>query len=392
MMIAKRWTVWALAVGFLIAGAGDAAAQGRGRGAGRFPGFPRGRGPDNNILPERDKREIIIEPGRVTSEILCEADVTWSYRLYAPRNFTPDRRWPVLFVIAPGGGTAQSVRRYADGAEFNGFLVAISTQAGKSGKDDLKAFDAMVRDVRDRVPSDPQRFFFSGFADGARLVLNAAAAPRDFAVAGVLACGDGDAAALRPSPIPVYALCGTNSPRRNNVVQMFDPPGNPQWRLELFAGGHEWGNPEDLSLALTWLNAANLRAAPPDRQDLLAEKARLEKSIADLVRQRRAPDIERAHDWAECLTLLTTPPDSLPGVLIPHALALELRNDARVKLYREARSEMLVFAMRFFGGDTVGGTPTAEVMLKARELAFRYRDSRLRVFFERLGQPVLAEQ
>jgi len=396
-MKTRRGWVWALAAAVLCHGASDAAAQGRGGGRGggrgeqRPPGFPWGRG-DNNNPPERDKREIVIEPGRVTSEILCEADVNWSYRLYAPRNFTPERRWPVLFVIAPGGGTAQSARRYADGAEFNGFLVAISTQAGKSGKDDLKAFEAMIRDVRDRVPSDPRRFFFSGFADGARLALNAAAAPRDFAPAGVLACGDGDPAPLHPSPIPVYALCGTNSPRRGNVARMFDPPGNPQWRLELFAGGHEWGEAEDLSLGMTWLNAANLRAAPSDRQDLLAEKARLEKSLAGLIRQRRSDDIERAHDWAECLTLLTTPPDSAPGVLVPHPLALELRNDPRVKLYREARAEMLAFATRFFGGEAGGGTPNAEVMLKARALAFRYRDTRLRVFFERLGQSVLAER
>lgn len=414
-------TLVALAVALAAAAALDAVAQGRGGGGGRGadksapkdrggsapkegtapkdvdssdrrPGAKPGRGPDAPPLPPRDKRDINIEPGGVTSEILCDANPEWSYRLYAPRAYTPARRWPTLFVIAAGGGTSQTARRFADAAEFNGFLVAVSTQAGKSGKNDLQAFEAMVRDVRDRIPTDPRRFFFSGFAEGARLVMAAAAAPRDFTVAGLLAIGDGDPAALRGRSVPLYALCGTNSPRRQNVARLFEPPAPDNGRLEWFAGGHEWGDAEDLSIALTWLNATALRAAPAGAADLQEARAALEKSLAMLVRQRRATSPERAADWAECLTALTTPPDQEGGVRVPHPLALELRSDPRVRLYREARAELFAFAMRFFEPGGAGAAPDPQAALKARELAFRYRETRLRPAFERLAQPVAGER
>lgn len=410
-----------LAVALAAAAALDAVAQGRGGGGGRGadksapkdrggsvpkegtapkdvessdrrPGAKPGRGPDAPPLPPRDKRDINIAPGGVSPEISCDANPNWSYRLYAPRNFTPERRWPTLFVLAAGGGTSQTARRFADAAEFNGFLVAVSTEAGKSGKDDLQAFEAMIRDVRDRVPSNPRRYFFAGFAEGARLVMAAAAAPRDFTVAGVLAIGDGDPAALRGRSVPLYALCGTNSPRRQNVVRLFEPPVPDSRRLEFFAGGHEWGDAEDLSLALTWLNAAALRAAPPEVAEIKEARTALEKSLIQLVRQRRTTNPERAADWAECLTLLTTPPDPAAGVRVPHPLALELRNDPRVRLYREARAELLAFATHYFEVGAAGAAPEPSAVLRARELAFRYRETRLRPAFERLTQPVTAER
>lgn len=412
-MKSLRPRIVALTVVLAGAVALETVAQGRGGGGGRGiektvpkdrggagagekpvhrPGLNLERGPERPPLPVRDKSEIIIEPGGVTTEIFCNAKPAWSYRLYTPRTYTPDRRWPTLFVIAAGGGTAQTARRFADGAEFNGFLVAVSTQAGKSGKDDLQAFEAMIRDVRDRVPSHPRRYFFGGFAEGARLAMAAAAAPRDFTVAGVLAIGDGDPAALRGRSVPLYALCGTNSPRRQNVARLFEPPAPDNWRLELFAGSHEWGDAEDLSLGLTWLNAAALRAAPPGPADLKEARAALEKSLAMLVRQRRAANPERAADWEECLTLLTTPPGEEAGVLVPHPLALELRSDPRVRLYREARAELFAFATRFFEAGAPGAAPDPQAVLKARELAFRYRETRLRPAFERLTQPAPAER
>ncbi len=338
------------------------------------------------VLPERDKTEISIIPGDVGKEIVCPFDRSASYRIYAPRAFTEERRWPVIFVVAPGGGSATTFRRYTDGAELNGWLVAVSMQAGKTGKEGREFVDAMIRDVADRAPSDPDRFFLSGIADGAKLALACAAAPKGYRIAGTLISGAADKNLARSGPAALYALCGANSPFRREMVELFDPPGGPLWRMEFFPGGSDGGETEDVALGMAWLHAAVLRSEKADARAPRPGSARerFEKALMERIAQRKTTDIERAYDWAECLTLLNSPDFEKTGVLNPPAAAVALRNDPRVKTYREGRAEFLAFATQALEGGISG----PDAVLRAKTLAFRYRDSRLRPLFEGIGQSV----
>ena len=332
---------------------------------------------------------ITPEPGRISADIKCVVDNQWTYRVYAPRAHPSDRRRPILFIVAPGGGSASTFRPYLDGAELNGWLLVVPTQAGRNPDDGLLPLAHVLQDALARLPVDRNRIYLSGFAEGARLVMTAAATLRTIRVAGILACGDTEPLDLHDDGPAVYGLCGASSPRRADMARWFDAPGPRYRRLEYFAGHHEWGGAEEIALGMAWLNAVHLRSAAAERAAFITEKARLEAALIERVQQRRRLDVERAYDWAERLTTLTTPADGEDAVIVPHPLDVALRNDPKAEAYRLGRMEVVGYWKRFLLTDAGGGhIPDADATRVAADLALRYRDSRLRPVIQRLAQPI----
>ncbi|MGJ8723424.1 MAG: hypothetical protein ACSHYB_02615 [Roseibacillus sp.] len=110
------------------------------------------------------KMEGLPHPqGEVVGPIQAEGG---KYFLYVPKNLVKERLAPLLFFTGAGGGSAGSVKRFTEGAEVNGWIVAASVES-KNGKDGRPFVKACLEHIQATLPVDPERLYFTGTSGGA---------------------------------------------------------------------------------------------------------------------------------------------------------------------------------------------------------------------------------
>ena len=332
--------------------------------------------------PGADKPAYETFPvSEVTPAIVCKADPKWSYHLYLPPQYTPDRTWPVMFVMNPGGGDPGTLDRYRKGADFNGIILAASVQSKNNFQDSDAAVLTMVKDVSARVAADPNRLMASGFSGGARMSFFLANKMKAKFV-GVLPCGAGRNKEDLGN-MTVYGLCGTNCFNRWDMACTDrDLPGRDS-RLVFFPGVHEWANEELIWEGMTWINASSLRGKRDpvlvkDRNALAAKM--LEQINADLESRP-----ERAFEWAGLLASLGAT-ESLKGKSIRD----RLKADSAVIKYRAALKAQNQYVGTYFATNPWAGTantlPKAALKDSAK-LAEKYQGTPWEEIFRRMGEP-----
>ena len=60
---------------------------------------------------------------KVIERVVCLKDASQSYALYLPPDYTPDRRWPVIYAFDPGGRGVRPVERFKDAAGKYGYII-----------------------------------------------------------------------------------------------------------------------------------------------------------------------------------------------------------------------------------------------------------------------------
>jgi predicted peptidase len=58
-----------------------------------------------------------IPKGQVVEKVESLTDSSQTYALFLPSNYSPDRKWPVLFAFDPGAHGRVPVERFKDAAE-----------------------------------------------------------------------------------------------------------------------------------------------------------------------------------------------------------------------------------------------------------------------------------
>jgi len=139
-----------------------------------------------------------IPRGQVVERIAALNDSSQSYALYLPSNYTPDRKWPVLYALDPGARGRVPVERFKEAAEKYGWIV-LGSNNSRNGPWNVvvNAWNAMLTDTHQRFAIDDERAYATGFSGGARAAVHIAAACK--CVAGVIAGGAGFPVDLTPS-------------------------------------------------------------------------------------------------------------------------------------------------------------------------------------------------
>src|SRR4051812_18831240 len=70
-----------------------------------------------------------LAPGAIVERVVTGADATQSYALYLPSNYTPQKKWPVIFGFDPGARGKVPVALFRDAAEKYGYIVAASNNS-----------------------------------------------------------------------------------------------------------------------------------------------------------------------------------------------------------------------------------------------------------------------
>lgn len=333
--------------------------------------------------------------GTITGPIKTDAGKTspdWSYWLYLPSTFSLERKWPVMFVMSPAGGEAGNwLNAYVDGAEWNGFILALSVESANEREGSMTAVLAMVNDVVKRFPIDDNRHYASGHSGGSRMAFKLAERGPE-TLAGVIACGAGHVGHVVPGRTVVYGLCGSNCFNRWDMVRTQRELRNNRNQLRFFIGGHDWARSPLLKDAMTYLNLVEREGAKSTDRAAVAERTALAEKQLRVAREETDTNAEHAFEWAVFLAAYKGAPTVQRDAA---ALLAELRQRPEVESYADGLKALDRFALEMFAiGPNGRQSPSEDPQRsqKANLLAKRYADTSLAPLFTRLGMKNMSVQ
>ena len=212
-----------------------------------------------------------IPRGQVVERIEALSDSSQSYALYLPSNYTPNRKWPVLYAFDPGARGRVPVERFKEAAEKYGWIV-IGSNNSRNGPWDLavNAWNTMQIDTHKRFTIDDERMYATGFSGGARAAIRVAVGCK--CLAGVVANGAGFPTDLAPSPPMHFVFFGAtgvddfNYPELKSLEEPLTKAGISH-RIQTFEGRHEWPPVSVATAAVEWMELHAIKAGKRPRDD-----------------------------------------------------------------------------------------------------------------------------
>jgi predicted esterase len=212
-----------------------------------------------------------IPRGQIVERIEALNDSSQSYALYLPSNYTPNRKWPVLYAFDPGARGRIPVERFKEAAEKYGWIVLGSNNSRNGPLDHaVNAWNAMQKDSHQRFAIDDERIYATGFSGGARAAVRIGVACK--CLAGVMASGAGFPVDLAPSPEMHFVFFGAAGVDDFNYPELksLDGPltkAGISHRIQTFDGRHEWPPVPVATAAVEWLELHAIKAGKRSRDD-----------------------------------------------------------------------------------------------------------------------------
>lgn len=236
-----------------------------------------------------------IRPGEIIEAVPCQRAPGQSYALYLPAAYTPQKRWPIVYLFDPGAEGDRPVRLYREVAEKYGYILAGSNNSQNFLADVSKAIQAMWFDTEERFALDPRRIYTTGFSGGARVATAVALrCSGTCQVAGVVASG-----ATYPANISLsekdsflyFMALGDADFNYPEVVQTRlakERMGSP-YRVRLFPGPHQWSPASIFEEAIQWFQIRAMQAGtiPKDEAFIAQQRG---KALAEALQAEQAHD------------------------------------------------------------------------------------------------------
>jgi hypothetical protein len=226
--------------------------------------------------PPPAEREAVLRPGEIMASVRSRSHAEQSYALYLPSGYTPQKRWPVVYVFDPGAMGTRPLPLMKEAAERFGYVVAVSNNSRNGPwKPTLDAASEMWADTHDRLSIDDRRVSFGGFSGGARaatVVAKGCGCAR-----GVFLDGAGFAADMPPAPrdtFAVFATAGFADFNYGELVQLdadLDRAGRRHF-FRRWDGDHAWAPAAVWADALAWSALHEMRDGLRNRDDALVDK------------------------------------------------------------------------------------------------------------------------
>lgn len=212
-----------------------------------------------------------IPRGQIVERVEALGDSSQSYALYLPSNYTPDRKWPVLYAFDPGARGRVPVERFKEAAEKYGWIV-LGSNNSRNGPWNLavNAWNAMLTDTHQRFAIDDERSYATGFSGGARAAVRIAIGCK--CLAGVMANGAGFPTDLAPSSQMHFVFFGAvgvddfNFPELKGLEEPLTKAGITH-RVQTFEGRHEWPPVSVATAAVEWLELQAIKVGKRPRDD-----------------------------------------------------------------------------------------------------------------------------
>ena len=307
------------------------------------------------------KRGEIVD-GNVTA---TNEAITYAY--YLPRAWSPDRKWPVLYVFDPRQRGAFAATLFREAAEEFGWIIVSSnnTRSDTNTEMNVPALDATIPDARRRFSVDSRREYLAGFSGTAILAWALAATTSEFA--GVIGCS-GRPIEGKGYGVP-FAWFGTTGDRDFNYLETMEIErglrgAGGAHHLEVFAGGHRWAPPDVLRRGLEWLELEAMKRGTRPRDEAMIENAF--RGQLGLARTERDP-LNALRRFESIVRMF----DTLTDVSTPRQAAEEIRNSRTLEVTRaEAeRAEKFERSQRRRLGEAIAAFMRSENVRQAPALA-----------------------
>jgi dienelactone hydrolase len=130
--------------------------------------------------------------GQVVEKVVAAKTPGQSYALYLPSTYTPERLWPVLYMLDARNNALVPIERFRAAAERFGWILVSSYNSRSDTRVDPNsaAMTAMWNDAVTRLSIDGRRVYVTGFSGGARAAVDVAYALPG-RVTGVIGAGAG---------------------------------------------------------------------------------------------------------------------------------------------------------------------------------------------------------
>ena len=272
-----------------------------------------------------------IPRGQIVDRIVALSDSSQSYALYLPSNYTPNRKWPVLYAFDPGARGRVPVERFKEAAEKYGWIVFGSNNSQNgSWNVVVKAWNAMLTDTHQRFPIDDERSYATGFSGGARAAIRIAVGCK--CLAGVIANGAGFPSDLAPSPQMHFVFFGAAGVDDFNYAELksLDEPlmkAGIIHRVQTFDGRHEWPPISVATAAIQWMQLQAIKTGKRSR-----DEGFINATWEQLLNQART--LEQANQYVEAYELyldLATSFKGLRDVAEIETKVNQLRNSSELK-------------------------------------------------------------
>ncbi|HXL80071.1 MAG TPA: hypothetical protein VN951_04270 [Pyrinomonadaceae bacterium] len=210
--------------------------------------------------------------GEIVESVACKSDPQQSYALYLPSQYTPEKKWPMLYAFDPGARGKLPVSLFKDAAEKFGFIV-VGSNNSKNGIQVASVVQTLWADTHARLSIDEKRIYTTGFSGGSRVAFATALAYQG-AVAGVIACSASFPGNAPPAPglaFAVFATTGTedfNFPEMQQLKRKLDEVGVRN-HLEVFQGGHDWAPADLCAQAIAWLELQAMKKGTRAKDEAL---------------------------------------------------------------------------------------------------------------------------
>ena len=335
-----------------------------------------------SLFPVQD-----LEKGKLIENVVCQADPAQSYALYLPSSFDPGKKWPILFLFDPGARGAAGVEAFRAAAETYGWiLVGSNNSTNGPMRESAIAALAVWADALKRLTFDERRVYASGFSGGARV---ASVFPRVIgrAIAGVIGCGAGLSASIKPGDLKAAAFFGLtgladfNYGEMKNLDLALDPSGVPH-RFLFFEGVHAWPDPTSCARAVGWMEVMAMKGGLRPNAEALVEAVVGQefdeaRSFEDAGRAFWAVDrLEAAGNLAEGLVGIPDLAARIEGLKARREygqfLSAEKRRDKRVGEFRSSFGR----AFGLVEDDETGGGTAVPTALKEMGIGFLKKEAK----------------
>lgn len=252
------------------------------------------------------------ETGKIIERITCDLNKDYSYSLYLPSTYTPEKKWPVIIVYNATGDGLTSVRKFQKAAEKYGYIV-IGSYNYRNGplQPAFEAAEVVFEEIPKKYSIDENRYYTAGMSGGARMA-NTIAVISD-QISGVISIAAGFNGMYAPSKTNKYNYVGIVGDKDMNYLEMLqveklltDMGYNNQ--LITYDGKHRWCEEDEIVRAVSWLEFYAMKEGQlsPDN-GFVSELLNVEKEEAlalseegDLAEaEARLQRMQRSSEWLD---------------------------------------------------------------------------------------------
>ncbi len=227
------------------------------------------------------------EKGKVIPSVSCIKNVSHTYALYLPANYSADKKYPLIICFDAHGSGYKPVELFQEQAEKFGYILAGSnvSKNGMPMQNTFEHYDILFDDLLTRFNIDKSRIYTCGFSGGSRVASSIAITKGG--IAGVIGCSAGFPQVKDgiKQKFDFFGYAGNDDMNYAEMLALDRTLENSGFRHQLlvFSGTHDWPPKEYIPESILWteLNAMKDIKKATDKAFVNEQLATFDKQFTD---------------------------------------------------------------------------------------------------------------